>query len=322
MKYLYSVLIYFVFFSQNINAQDNPKKYIEEAILLMKHHSVNKGKVDWDKLTSEAIGAIKNKKTNKEIYPVISNSIGDLDDHHSGFYPPEMVQSYMKTYKQSGLEFPFPKDSLINGNMGYITLPAIGNLNNDDWNLYVNDFYKKIQWLDSQKLKAWIIDLRENDGGMFSPMFKAIEPFLDQQNVVGSKDSNGKISYYRNKDKNILFDNTLVATIDAAKIKLKNKDLPIFIWVSKKTASSGEFVTAAFVGQKNAKVVGVNTQGLTSDNSEFRLSDGAILKLTTGILINRTGEEYREIGKGITPEISVKANTLNNYLDAVTASLQ
>ncbi|UKB82227.1 S41 family peptidase [Chryseobacterium sp. MEBOG06] len=321
MKLLYTIIICFLFCNQHINAQDNPKKYVADAILLMKHHSVNKGKINWDAVTVEAMNAIKGKKTNKEAYPVIVNSIKSLEDHHSGFYPPEMVQSYMKTYKESGLEFPFPKDSLINGDLGYITIPAIGNLNNDDWNLYVRDFYEKIKLLDTHQLQAWIIDLRENDGGMFSPMFRAIEPFLDQQNVVGSKDNEGKVGYYKYKDKNILFDNTIIATINVEKIKLKNKDIPVFVLVSKKTASSGEFVTAALAGQKNVRIIGANTQGLTSDNSEFRLLDGAILKLTTGILINRKGEEYREIGKGITPDIITKTNNLSYYIDAVKSAL-
>ncbi|MGH1517784.1 S41 family peptidase [Chryseobacterium sp. JK1] len=314
MKLLRAVLFCLLIFSQFLNAQDNPQKYVENAILLMKQHSVNKSTIDWAGLTSETMSVIKDKKTIRETYPAIINSLNFLKDHHSGFYPPEMVEAYMKTYQESGIQFPFPHDSLINGNLGYITLPAIGNLNNDDWNLYVSDFYKKIKILDSKKIKAWVVDLRENDGGMFSPMFKAIQPFLNQQDVVGSKDNNGKISYYKYKDKNILFDDTIIATIDVKQIELKKKDLPVFVLVSKKTASSGEFVTAALIGQKNVKVVGVNTQGLTSDNSEFRLSDGAILKLTTGTLINRKHEVYGEIGKGITPDIVVKGNHLNDYI--------
>ncbi|MFZ4929304.1 S41 family peptidase [Chryseobacterium sp. Mn2064] len=321
MKLLYTIIICFLLCNQHINAQDNPKKYMTDAILLMKQHSVNKGKINWDALTAEGMNAIKDKKTIKETYPAIINSLKSLEDHHSGFYPPEMVEAYMKTYEESGLKFPFPHDSLINGNLGYITLPAIGNLNQDDWNLYVSDFYKKIKLLDAKKLKAWIIDLRDNDGGMFSPMFKAIQPFLDQQNVAGSKDNNGKISYYKYKDKNIFFDNTIIATIEIKQIELKNKSLPIFVLVSKKTASSGEFVTAALIGQKNVKVVGINTQGLTSDNSEFRLSDGAILKLTTGTLINRKHEEYREIGKGMTPDIIVKGSYLSDYMNDIHKSL-
>ncbi len=293
------------------------KKYLEDAIMLMKQNSVNKGTVNWIKLSEEAFASAVDKKTVQEVYPIIIKSLEELNDHHSGFYPPEMVSAYMRTYQESGLEFPYPKDSVINGNLAYISVPAIGNLNQEDWKMYVSDFYKKIKVLDAKNPKAWIIDLRENDGGMFSPMFKSIQPFLDRENVIGSKDSSGKTSYYKNKKNNVLFETTMIATIDVPAISLKNKNIPFYILVSKKTASSGEFVTAAFVGQKDSTIIGVNTQGLTSDNSEFRLSDGAILKLTTGIVVDRNGKEYKEIGKGIAPDILVKTGKLEDYISKI-----
>jgi len=314
---LYFTIASFLLTFQTILAQDTPKKYLDDAIALMKQNSVNKGTVDWTKLSTEATASVLDKNTVPEVYPIISKSLDRLNDHHSGFYPPETVSAYMRTYKESGIEFPYSKDSLINGQLAYISVPAIGNLNQDDWKLYVSDFYKKIKTLDSKNPKAWIIDLRENDGGMFSPMFKAIQPFLDREKVIGSKDNSGKTSFYKNSKDNVIFGTTVIATIDVPAVSLKNKKIPVYLLVSKKTASSGEFVTAAFVGQKNAIIIGVNTQGLTSDNSEFRLSDGAILKLTTGTLVDRNGKEYAEIGKGITPDVEVKTGQLSDYISVI-----
>lgn len=317
LRSVYFTIVCCLLTFQTTWGQTTPKKYLEDAIALMKQNSVNKGTVDWVKLSREAMDDVADKKTIQEVYPVIIKSLDRLNDHHSGFYPPEMVSAYMRTYKESGLEFPYSKDSLINGKLGYISVPAIGNLNQEDWKLYVSDFYKKIKALDAKNPKAWIIDLRENDGGMFSPMYKAIQPFLDREKVIGSKDNSGKTSYYRNSKNDVLFETTVIATIDVPTVSLKNKKIPVYILVSKKTASSGEFVTAAFVGQKNATIIGVNTQGLTSDNSEFRLSDGAILKLTTGTVVDRNGKEYAEIGKGISPDIEVKSGKLNDYILAI-----
>ncbi|MNU88029.1 Peptidase family S41 [compost metagenome] len=321
MKTLYFSCICFIMSCQIATAQDNPKKYLEEAIGIMKQNSVNKGKVDWDKLTKEAMDSLTDKKTNEEVYPIIVNAIEKLGDYHSKFILPEIVEAYMKSYQEQGFDFPYPEDSLIDGRLAYITLPAIGNLNKEDWKLYVGDFYQKIQLLDAKNPKAWLIDLRENDGGMFSPMFQAIQPFLDTKKVIGSKDQNGQISYFTSRNDAIFFGSQLIATINIPTIKLKNKDIPVFILVSKKTASSGEFVAASFVGQKNATITGVNTQGLTSDNSDFRLSDGAILILTTGNLVDRKGNEYSEIGKGISPEINVKTDELTDYINAVKGKL-
>ena len=89
--------------------------------------------------------------------------------------------------------------------------------------------------------------------------------------------------------------------------------------VDKVTGSSGEFITAAFVGQKNVKIIGTNTQGLTSGNQEYKLSDGSFLVLTTGNIVDRTGKDYAKIGEGIPPNIMIekttdKAKTNENYL--------
>lgn len=319
MKTLY--FTFFLLFSQMVLAQDNPRKYLDEAISVMKQNSVNKGKIDWDKLSKEAIDSLKTKKTIKEVYPIILNCLSKLGDNHSKFFPPEVVNFYMKSYKENGIEFPYPKDSLINKQIGYISLPAIGCFNNGDWEIYVRYFYNKVKLLDLKNPKTWVIDLRGNEGGMFSPMFTAIQPFLDKTKVIGSKDNNGQISYYTSKKNDVLFGNRVIATINVPKIKLKNKNIPVFILTDKKTSSSGEFALASFVGQKNVTIIGVNTQGLTSDNSEFKLSDGSFLVLTTGNIVDRKGKEYEEVGKGISPNIQVNSSQLTDYINNVKDKL-
>ncbi|MFN1218155.1 S41 family peptidase [Chryseobacterium kwangjuense] len=321
MKLIYFTIISFLIISQSAMAQDNPRKYLEDAILVMRQNSVNKGSIDWQKVTKNAIDSLGNKKTIKEVYPVIISCLEQLGDNHSKFFKPEVVNFYMKSYKENGEPFPYPKDSLIDNHIGYISIPSIGSFNDGDWNIYVSDFYKKVKSLDSKKLIAWVIDVRGNEGGMFSPMFKAVQPFLDKVNVIGSKDNKGQISYYTIKKDNILFDNRIIATIKIQNIKLRHKNIPIFILTDKKTASSGEFVVASFVGQENVTIVGTNTQGLTSDNSEFKLSDGSFLVLTTGNIVDRNGKEYIEVGKGILPDIKVVSHHLNEYINVVKGKL-
>ncbi|MFH6943168.1 S41 family peptidase [Flavobacterium sp. FlaQc-50] len=305
-------------FTTKTFSQSKPDSYLEKAIAIMEQNSVNKKKIDWAKIRTEA--KLENNKSNsiQDTYPIIKNILNELGDQHSGFYEPQVVEFYLKRYKDSGLPFPYAKDSIINDKYAYITIPAIGNLNQEDWEEYVSSFYKKIKKLEKINPKAWIIDVRENDGGMFSPMFKSIYPFLDAVNVVGSIDNSGEIGYYSNTNSNINFNKTVIATFQTPDIKIKKKNRPIYILTSKKTASSGEFIVASFKGQKNVKIIGCNTQGLTSDNSEFRLIDNAILKITTGILMDRNKTEYREIGKGIAPDIQVETTGLKNYIEKIT----
>lgn len=317
MKFLFFSFLYGFFIAQTVLAQENPKEYLDEAIGVMKQNSVNKGKIDWDKLSKEAMDSLKGKKMVKEVYPIILDCLSKLEDNHSKFFTPEVVKFYLHSYKENGVEFPYAKDSLIDNKLGYISVPAIGSFNTGDWEMYVSDFYKKLKFLDSKNLHAWVIDLRGNDGGMFSPMFKAIQPFLDKIKVIGSKDNTGQVSYYRVKKKNVFFGNRVIATINVPDIRLKSKYIPVFVLTNKETASSGEFVAASFAGQKNVMIIGVNTQGLTSDNSEFKLSDGSFLVLTTGNIIDRKGNEYNEVGKGIAPHIQLSHNQLSDYINKV-----
>jgi len=307
--------------SFNLVAQENPKQYLQEAITIMKDNSVNRSKIDWTAFTKRAMDSLGNKQTIKQSQSVIRYMLRQLGDSHSNFVPAKEVEAYLKTYEEQGMAFPYAQDSLINA-IAYLTVPAIGNLNEQDWDKYVRDFYQKVKALEAKHPKAWAIDVRENQGGMFAPMFKVVEPFLDTKNAIGSKDNAGMVNYYNINKADITFGKLKIAKIAVPVIKLKNPRLPVYILASKKTASSGEFVVASFVGQKNANIVGVNTQGLTSDNSDFRLSDGSIMILTTGTLVNRKGYAYSELGKGIEPTIKATGNTLSAYIDAITATIK
>lgn len=310
-------LTFFVFIFSLSQAQQTPGEYMNTALLIMKANAVNRATLNWDEIYKTAIAEAKAVKTIPETYPIIKKTLNELKDAHSKFFAPQVVAFYAKRYKETGNIFPEPKDSLINGKFAYISIPAIANTNNEDWTQYIQSFYDKIKRLDRQNPAAWLLDIRDNDGGMFSPMLAAIQPFLDQDKVVGSIDNSRQINFYSYRGGKIFFGAQQIATIKVPLIKLKNRNKPIYILTSKVTSSSGEFVTASFTGQKGAKIVGHLTQGLTSDNSEFILPDGAYLVITTGNLIDRTGKEYKEIGKGIEPSIKIKSNQLSDYIKAI-----
>lgn len=313
---LFSLFSLFLFTGKTYS-QETPRSYVEKAILIMEQNSVNKKSINWIKIKADAFKLAQDKKNIKETYPIIRNILGKLGDQHSKLYEPEVVAAYLKRYREVGKEFPAPKDSLIDHKIAYISVPAIANFNQEDWNEYVQTFYDKVKILDKDNPESWIIDVRNNDGGMFSPMLKSISLFLNTNNTVGSIDNAGLTSFYQLKGSDIYFGKQKIATIPVTDIKIKNKSKPIYVLTNKSTSSSGEFVTASFKGQKNVKIVGCNTQGLTSDNSEFKLSDNAFLVLTTGVLIDRAKYPYKEVGKGISPDIEVKSENLNDYIDAI-----
>ena len=98
MRFLF--LICFAVFSIRVAAQDTPKAYVLEAIKIMRENSVNKSKINWDLLTTEAIDSLSNKHSVQEAQSVIQQVLSKLGDSHSQFVPQEPVRAYMKTYEE------------------------------------------------------------------------------------------------------------------------------------------------------------------------------------------------------------------------------
>lgn len=306
--------------SQASAQEDSIQRYVTKALNIMQKKSVNKSKVNWKELYSTALKNASKAKTIKETYPVLETALGSLDDAHSKFYPEEMVRAYTLGYKATGQEFPVIESKMLENRYAYISLPNIGSFNKDDWNLYINTFYLKVKELQNHNPKGWIVDLRGNYGGMLYPMYAAVAPFFDRKDIVGTKDAEGTVEYFNYKDGKFYEGRTATQLFLLKEKQPKQIKMPVAILINKVTGSSAEFITAAFAGQKNVKLIGANTQGLTSGNQEYKLSDGSFLVLTIGNIVDRTGKEYAEIGKGISPDITIeksddKTKTDESYLN-------
>lgn len=320
-KFLIAASLAAVLFSNRAAAQkDSIQQYVSKALDIMQHKSVNKSKVNWEELSRITLDDASKAKTVKETYPVLEKALRSLDDSHSRFYPAEEVRQYTLGYKATGQEFPVIEGRLLENKYAYINLPDIGSFNKDDWNLYINTFYSKINELQKHKPEGWIIDLRNNYGGMLYPMYAAAAPFFDRKNIVGTKDAEGTVEYFNYRDGTFYEGSTATQLFTLKEKQPRQIKTPIAVLVNKVTGSSAEFITAAFAGQKNVKLIGVNTQGLTSGNQEYKLSDGSFLVLTIGNIVDRTGKEYRIIGEGIAPDIRIektadKAKTNESYMN-------
>ncbi len=281
----------------------SPRAYVNEALDIMKSRSVNKSKVDWEKVYASALAKTDTATSIRNTYPIIAAALKQLKDHHSGFYPPEMIEAYKKGYRALGMEFPAPEFKMLDNKYAYIQIPPFGVINLDEQREYAASIQAAIKQLDKQKPKGWIIDLRENGGGMSKPMTAGLGPFVENEKSAGWRDADGQDTYWIYRNGQVYQNDELVFDLNSQPYKLKSGKKPVSVLVSKKTASSGEVLATSFVGRKNTKLIGTHTQGLTSSNSEHELSDGAYLVLTEGNYINRYSKEYDTPGVGIAPDI-------------------
>lgn len=228
-----------------------------------------------------------------------------LEDSHSKFFSPKQVEAYLLGYRKTGQQFPEMKSAMLEGGYAYVQLPAFASFNFEEWDEYVKTFWNKIAELESKHPKGWIIDVRDNEGGMFAPMYAAISPFLNQSKVIGWKDGFGKYVFMNFKNGKFYENNLARYQFRLGDQKIKIAKVPAVILINQGTGSSGEFAAISFVGQKNVSFVGTKTTGLTSANQEHKLADGAFLVLTEGNTVDRNKKEYAEVGKGLQPDYAV-----------------
>ncbi|MDR2066940.1 MAG: S41 family peptidase [Endomicrobium sp.] len=179
------------------------------------------------------------------------------------------------------------ESTVLDGNVAYVRLTEFNSQSADD-------IQKVLLNCESQNMKALILDLRNNPGGLLESALKIISMFMSERKLVlttKGPDQDSKKEYFT-EGGGVFF------------------DLPIVILVNKGSASASEIVSGAMQDFKRALIVGSNTFGKGSVQTVFPLSDGTALRLTTakyylpsGCPIDRSNE--KEAKNGITPDINV-----------------
>lgn len=202
---------------------DSVRAYVTEALDIMKARSVNKNNVDWAQLYGEALEKAGTAHSIRETYPVIAAALEQLQDEHSKFFPPEVVEAYRQGYRANGMELPAPKFSMVDNEYAYLQIPAFGVINIEEQREYAASIQKAIKQLDEQRPKGWIIDLRQNDGGMSVPMSAGIGPFVEKEKCVGWRDADGKNGYWIYKKGKVYENDLLVFDMAVKPYKVKSR---------------------------------------------------------------------------------------------------
>lgn len=92
--------------------------------------------------------------------------------------------------------------------------------------------------------------------------------------------------------------------IDGTPYKMKNSPA-VAVLIDNWTGSSGESVAIALRGRPRTRFFGEHTQGVSTENEVFKLSDGATMWLTIGVGADRTGKQYLN---GLDPDEVVKGS--------------
>jgi len=259
--------------SENIN-------YVFE---LVKNNSVNRSKIDWDRLRSDIYIRSSGAASLEDSYSPLNFLLRSLGDNHSYFrYDDAVIPGDSKINLPSG--------KMIQKNIAYISLPSFSDLNRDKMKEYVASAASIILTLERYEPAGWVVDLRDNTGGNMWPMLAGIGSMLGEGTLGNFVYPNGAIQSWSYS----LALNNIGLKISEYPLP-KSKDLlskPVAILIDGHTASSGEAVLIAFKGRDNTRSFGAPTAGVPTANVTHVLPDGTRMNLTEAYMSDRNGVIY------------------------------
>ena len=149
---------------------------------------------------------------------------------------------------------------------------------------------KKIEkFEDKNKPRGYILDLRNNPGGLLTQAINITDFFLDTGEIVSTKG--------RKKIENRRF-------FARKGDELKGK--PLIVLINNGSASASEIVAGALKDHKRAIILGERTYGKGSVQSIIPLSDGGGMRLTISKYYLPSGKSISDVG--VEPDILVEEN--------------
>jgi carboxyl-terminal processing protease len=182
---------------------------------------------------------------------------------------------------------------LIDKNIGYLRLSSF-NENSS------SQLKKKIKEIRKQgSIKGYIIDLRNNPGGLLSQAIKIADFFLNDGEIVSTR---GR----KNLDNRKWF---------AKKGDLTNGK-PIIVLTNYGSASASEIVAGALKDHKRAIIIGENSYGKGSVQSIIPLKNEGAIRLTISKYYLPSGKSISDVG--VEPDITVEESDDNFAINTDT----
>jgi carboxyl-terminal processing protease len=169
------------------------------------------------------------------------------------------------------------------GDIGYVRLTQFNEQTYDGLRSAIDKLNTEI---GADKLKGYVLDLRNNPGGLLDQAVMVSDAFLDRGEIVSTRG--------RNPDETQRF---------SAKSGDLTKGKPIVVLVNGGSASASEIVAGALQDHKRATVLGTRSFGKGSVQSIIPLGGSGALRLTTARYYTPSGRSIQ--AKGIEPDQEV-----------------
>jgi carboxyl-terminal processing protease len=168
--------------------------------------------------------------------------------------------------------------------VGYIRVTQFNEQTTDGLKQAINDLNSQ---LSADKIKGYVVDLRNNPGGLLDQAISVSDTFLDKGEIVSTRGRNAEETQRFN-----------------ARPGDMTKGKPVIVLINGGSASASEIVAGALQDHKRATLIGTRSFGKGSVQTIIPLGAGnGALRLTTARYFTPSGRSIQ--AKGITPDIEV-----------------
>lgn len=171
----------------------------------------------------------------------------------------------------------------VEDDIGYVRVTQFNEQTYEGLKNAIDEFDKEI---DDDKIKGYVLDLRNNPGGLLDQAIAVSDAFLDRGEIVSTRS--------RNAD-------------ETQRFNARSGDLahghPVIILVNGGSASASEIVAGALQDHRRATLLGTRSFGKGSVQTIIPLGANGAIRLTTARYYTPAGRSIQ--AKGIIPDIEI-----------------
>jgi carboxyl-terminal processing protease len=228
--------------------------------------------------------------------PVLGLTLSDAVDKMRGPIGSEIIVTISREGTAEPFDVTIVRDIIkiravrarTEGNVGVLRITTFNEQTYDNLEAGIAKIKKEI---GEDALVGYVVDLRNNPGGLLNQAIKVSDAFLESGEIVSTRG--------RDLEK-------------ADRVNARPGDLtggkPIVVLINEGSASASEIVAGALQDQRRAIILGAKSFGKGSVQTVMRLGDKGAMKLTTARYFTPSGRSIQSLG--IEPDILVKERTI------------
>lgn len=215
--------------------------------------------------------------------PVTQMAFDEVAAHVRGQAGTDVVLTIMRdnanqdiTITRDNIKLKTVGHKMLDNNIGYIQIVSFSEDTANEFNEAYND-------LKNQGMKALVLDLRNNPGGLLTTCVEIAKKLVPKGEIVSIVDKQGNKETYSSS--------------------LEAPEYPLVVLINKNSASASEILSGAIQDTKTGTIIGNTSYGKGSVQTILPMFEDDAVKLTIAKYYTPSGRSID--GTGITPDIEI-----------------